>query len=133
MAARYFHGTLDVEELTAQEQSRVLGALAVLEEMAAEGAITFKVGVNRPRSGERVSRRIQPQQARIIDLLRGDRWWSLREIVEETGINENSVSAQLSVLTARGVIEKARRQSENSFLGGRGRKFINIYRAAPKG
>lgn len=133
MAARYFKGTIDIDDLSPRELAQALGALAVLEEMAAEGAITFQVGVLRSRSDKRRDRAIQPQQAKIIDLMQDGQWRSVREVVEATGIGENSVSAQLSVLTARGVIEKGQRPVEGWSSSRRGRKIVNIYRAATKG
>lgn len=133
MSKRYFKGEIDLSRLGMEELSRATSALSVLEKLAGEGYLTFVMGVSRSRKeASDVPRRMQPQQVLIHETLKGDRWWSVREVAEYLNLNANSVSAQLATMTGYGWVEttKGKREADGNT---RGRRTVNLYRSVEIG
>jgi len=129
MAKRYFRGEIDLSKLGMEELSKATSALSVLEKMAGEGHLTFVMGISRSRKETpETLRRMQPQQVLIHEALTGDRWWSVREVAQALGLNENSVSAQLATMTGYGWLETTMGKREAKGRP-RGRRTVNLYRS----
>ena len=70
MAYRYFRGRIDLGGLSLADLSKATEALAVLEQLAADGRIGFEMGVGRNRREPRqAGRPIQPQERAMLEAM----------------------------------------------------------------
>ncbi|ACS42972.1 hypothetical protein [Methylorubrum extorquens] len=137
MAYRYFRGRIDFGGLSLADLSKATEALAVLEQLAADGRIGFEMGVGRTRSEPRqAGRPIQPQERAMLEAMPADTWMSSREIAEAMPeLPTNSLTARLAMMAAAGWIVVSRRENADRPPGTRGRRSVKVYRrsAAPSG
>jgi hypothetical protein len=107
--ARYFQGRYNLEKLSIGDQSRLLGALAALEDMGKAALIDFKTGVSRSLSnGKERTFRIQAQHVTLLNFLKDHQgqWISRKQIIEESGIKEGSIGSRLKDLENIGSVER---------------------------
>ena len=130
MAYRYFRGRIDLGGLSLADLSKATEALAVLEQLAADGRIGFEMGVGRNRREPRqAGRPIQPQERAMLEAMPADTWMSSREIAQAMPeLPTNSLTARLAMLAAAGWIEVSRRENADRPAGSPGRRFVKVYR-----
>ncbi len=107
---RYFIGRVALSRLSHEDLAAVAGAFAMLEKLAAAGAMSFRVGHTREAAKSAnaalKNNRRHAQQDAILATLRdlGPRGFdTLREVLD---MKEGALSASLSALVARGDVLK---------------------------
>lgn len=129
VAQRYFKGVIDSDALTEEEAAIVFAALDALQDLAADGRISFTFGVRRERRASGRRPVIQPQQAELIAAMGTENWWTAAALVAKTGLKPGSVRAQLAMLEGRGLVERSWRRNEGWLPGPGARKMLTAYRA----
>lgn len=130
MACRYFRGRIDLGGLSLADLSKATEALAILEQLAADGRIGFEMGVARTRSTPRQGGRpIQPQERAILQAMPAVAWMSSREIAGAMPeLPTNSLTPRLAMMAAAGWIEVSRRENADRPAGSPGRRSVKVYR-----
>src|SRR3954453_9153724 len=106
MSKRYFKGRIDADKLSESQLARVDQALAVLQEMDAQGLIECMVGHSREWKTLRRTQAftITPQRQQIVNVLREREWATVRDVSEATGMGDSSIGPNLTALLGAGLV-----------------------------